>query len=279
MDKRYRLGLYEKAMPNSLSLPEKLALAKSCGFDFVEISIDETEEKLARLKFSDEQRGALKKAINDSGIGFASICLSAHRKYPLGGGEERNLEIMRDAIGLAQDLDISLIQLAGYDVYYTPSTEETRARFLCNLKRCTAMAAEGGITLAFETMETPFMDTVEKAMAYVREVESPWLKLYPDLGNLTNAARLYGVPVLDDLRLGNGHMAALHLKESAPGIYRDRPYGTGHVDFPAAVNAALHMGVNQFVGEFWHDGVTEPKEYVLSAKAFLDTQFEKAGAK
>lgn len=30
-------------------------------------------------------------------------------------------------------------------------------------------------TLGFETMETPFMDTVEKAMHYVKLVDSPYL--------------------------------------------------------------------------------------------------------
>ena len=47
--KPYSLGLYEKAMPNWLTLPEKLTLAADCGFDRMQISIDETEAKLARL--------------------------------------------------------------------------------------------------------------------------------------------------------------------------------------------------------------------------------------
>lgn len=46
------------------------------------------------------------------------------------------------------------------------------------------MAAEKGIVLGFETMETPFMDTVEKAMRYVNLVSSPYLGVYPDIGNL-----------------------------------------------------------------------------------------------
>lgn len=44
-----QIGLYEKALPNSLTLNEKLVLAKDIGFDFFEISIDESDEKLARL--------------------------------------------------------------------------------------------------------------------------------------------------------------------------------------------------------------------------------------
>ena len=54
--KPYSIGLYEKAMPESLSWKEKLLCAKECGYDFVEISIDETDKKLSRLEWSQEQR-------------------------------------------------------------------------------------------------------------------------------------------------------------------------------------------------------------------------------
>lgn len=47
----YLLGLYEKSMPGTLSIPEKLSEARQAGFDFLELSIDETDEKLARLEW------------------------------------------------------------------------------------------------------------------------------------------------------------------------------------------------------------------------------------
>ena len=43
--KAYTIGLYEKAMPKELSWKEKLMAAKEAGYDFVEISIDETDEE------------------------------------------------------------------------------------------------------------------------------------------------------------------------------------------------------------------------------------------
>ncbi|MCD8241818.1 MAG: L-ribulose-5-phosphate 4-epimerase, partial [Lachnospiraceae bacterium] len=54
--KAYAIGLYEKAMPKTMSWKEKLSCAKECGYDFVDISIDETDDKLARLESSPEQR-------------------------------------------------------------------------------------------------------------------------------------------------------------------------------------------------------------------------------
>ena len=98
------------------------------------------------------------------------------------------------------------------------------------------------------------MDTVEKAMAYINRIASPYLGVYPDLGNLTNAARQYGHDLYADLACGYGHIVAMHLKETAPGIYRDLNYGKGHVDFQEGIRAAQTLGVMRFVTEFWHDG-------------------------
>ncbi len=66
------------------------------------------------------------------------------------------------------------------------------------------MAASAGVVLGFETMETGFMNTVEKAMEYVKQVSSVYLNVYPDIGNITNAAFTYGTDVLEDLKLGSG---------------------------------------------------------------------------
>ncbi len=35
---------------------------------------------------------------------------------------------------------------------------------------------------------------------------TPYLGVYPDVGNLTNAAKTYGTSVLDDLETGRGHL-------------------------------------------------------------------------
>ena len=56
--KNYYLGLYEKSMPNTLTLEEKLRQAKAAGFDFMEISIDETDARLSRLDMTREERKA-----------------------------------------------------------------------------------------------------------------------------------------------------------------------------------------------------------------------------
>jgi L-ribulose-5-phosphate 3-epimerase len=273
--KRYSLGLYEKAMPQSLSWREKLQTAKKAGFDYLEISIDETEEKLQRLSWSKEIRRALVEQMEETDLPIRSLCLSGHRKYPLGSEQEairsRSMQIMEDAIELADDLGIRTIQLAGYDVYYEDTTPDTRSYFAKNLKIAANMAADKGILLGFETMETPFMDTVAKAMEYVELVHSPYLGVYPDIGNLTNAAKLYGNSVLGDLQQGSGHLVAMHLKETLPGKYREIPFGTGHVDFEMAIQKAISLGVYRFVTELWYVGQERWLEDIRDAADMMKT--------
>lgn len=233
--KAYSIGLYEKAMPGKLSWTEKMLAAKKAGYDFIEISIDETDEKLKRLDMSKEERMGLVSLMQTLEMPIRTMCLSGHRKYPLGSNDpeirQRSMEIMEKALQLADDLGVRIIQLAGYDVYYEQGNDETKKYFLNNLKKSSEMAAAKGILMGFETMETEFMNTVQKAMSYVKQVDSAYLNVYPDLGNITNAAVTYGKPVNNDLETGRGKLVAMHLKETVPGKFREIPFGTGHVDF------------------------------------------------
>ena len=278
--KHYAIGLYEKAMPPGLSWREKLCFAKEAGYDYVEISIDEKDDKLARLDWSREERLELVRTMSEVGLPIRSMCLSGHRKYPFGSADpavrERSMQIMEKAIQLADDLGIRIIQLAGYDVYYEESTPDSVRLFKENLAKATEMAAAKGVVLAFETMETEFMNTTAKSMEYVNLINSPWLGVYPDSGNLTNAAVSYGSDVLEDLETGRGHIFALHLKETVPGKFREIPFLTGHVDFGAVIAKAWDLGIRRFVTEMWDVGKAEWKEDILfanrSMSAILDRQ-------
>lgn len=280
---RYALGLYEKAMPGTMTIGEKLECAKECGYDYVELSVDETDEKLARLDWTKEERLALVTEMYRVGLPLRSMCLSGHRKYPFGAKDpevrKRGMEIMEKAIDLADDLGIRTIQLAGYDAYYEKDQwEGSRQAFLENLTKATEMAAAKGISMGFETMETPFMNTVWKSMFYVNHIDNPWLGVYPDCGNLTNAAVADGSSVTDDLYSGRGHVIAMHLKATKPGLFRDMVFDdpTSHVDFEADIAKAWSLGVRRYVTEMWYLGSEKWKDDIHTAnrtmRAILDQQ-------
>jgi len=277
----YSLALYEKAIPTGLSWQEMFMICKENGFDRLEISIDESDFRLARLDYSKEKIKAITSLASSLGTPIKTMCLSGHRKYPFGSHDaatrEKSLEIMYKAIDFCYWGGISIIQLAGYDVYYEEGDEETRTYFLENLKRAVNYASYRGIILAFETMETSFMDTVAKAMFYVNEVNNPYLGVYPDIGNLKNAAVLYGHDVVEDLTKGRGHIFAMHLKETKPGLYRDMTFGDveGHTEYERCIKEALSNGVNMFTGEFWYHEGEDYQEIISYSAKFLREKIEK----
>ncbi len=265
----YRLSVYEKAMPNFLTLKEKLFAAQKAGFDAVELSIDETNEKLERLSMSAEERKELV-TLRSSGIGFDTMCLSGHRKFPMGSSdkaiEKRSMEIMEKAIILAHDLGIRIIQLAGYDVYYDEkSSEETEKRFTENLNKSAEMAAAYGVVLGIETMENDFCNTVKKGMRFVEKINSPYLQMYPDVGNVRNATP----DVNADLLSGKGHIAAVHLKETKENVFRNLQFGEGRVNFAEVAVACKEAGVHLFNAEFWHKENSDFMNELLFANGFI----------
>ena len=96
-------------------------------------------------------------------------------------------------------------------------------------------------------------------------VDSAYLKIYPDAGNITNAAVENRHDVCEDLSLGKGKLIALHLKETKPGIFREVPFLTGHVQFEKIIHTAWELGVRRYVTELWDVGKDTWKEDICFA--------------
>lgn len=274
MSRPYSLGLYEKAMPSFLGWEEMLSTAKEIGYDYVELSIDQSEERLARLNFSEEEILELVTLSHRLGMPFGSMSVSALTKYSLGHPvelmSEHGLYIGKKAVLLAKKLGISVVMIPGYDVFDLPSTPESKVKFAYNLNRLVEFSAQHGVIIALETMENQFMNTVWKALSYVKTIQSPYLKIYPDTGNLCNAAQLEQHDMFEDLRHGKGYITSLHLKESLPQRFREIPFGEGHVPFERCIKTAWDMGVRRYVTELWDVGLPSWKEEIIRTYQYVN---------
>jgi len=271
-----KLGIYEKALPHGLDWRGRLDAAGRLGFDFVEMSVDETDERLARLQWSLPERKAFREAVADSGVGVPSMCLSGHRRFPLGSRDpavrQRADCIMRDAIRLSVDLGIRTIQLAGYDVYYEEGGEDTRAMFVDGLRHALDLAARENVMLAMEIMDHPLQSSIVKFLKLRAELRSPWFTVYPDLGNLS----AWGNDVAGELELGIEQIVALHLKDTLavtpdfPGKFKEVPFGEGCVDFAAAfrVLERLHYR-GPFLVEMWTGKSRYPYGEIVHSRDWL----------
>lgn len=275
-------GLYEKALPDSISLSKKFRQAKALGFEYMEISVDESDDRLNRLYLPEKEQLALGQELRAAGLGLQSLCLSAHRRFPFGsadvGKRRMALDIMEKAIVFSKSLGISVIQLAGYDVYYEPPREDSPRLFLEGLRAACRMASAHQVMLALETMDSPFLCSVRKYKEIKALLPSPWLALYPDIGNLSAWEEN---DVLHELSLGIDDTVAVHLKETrrpgqGPACFRGVPFGSGCVDFPAAF---AHMEALGYAGpytlEMWHREEDAQAE-IKKAVAFVSQCFQAA---
>ncbi len=270
------IGIYEKALPAGLGWPALLEAARAAGYDFVEMSIDESDARLRRTEWTAEEKRAFQRAVSAAGMPVRSLCLSGHRRFPFGSGDpairERARALMRGAIELAAEVEIRTIQLAGYDVYYEPSTPESVARFEEGLAWTAGLAARAQVMVALETMDTPFLNSITKWLSFAERIPAPWFQVYPDLGNLS--AWGHHVPV--ELAKAGGRIAAVHLKDTLavrsgfPGQFRDVPFGQGCVDFVAAFRALAALDYRGcFLVEMWTDRAPDPVGAAARARRWI----------
>jgi L-ribulose-5-phosphate 3-epimerase len=264
----FALGIYEKALPLNVSLQKKLSIAADLRFDFMEMSIDPSEEKLNRLDWSQTKRRAIKLYMNEANLSIRSICLSANRFFPLGSRiferRKKGLTIIRKAIELASDIGVRIVQVAGYDTYNEPSNRDSNQRYIYGLYQATMWASEHSVLLGIENQETSFVNSPTIAIEIIREINSPYLQLYMDVGNLVVAK----LDIESEIKAAEGHLLGVHIKDAKPDTPRRVPFGDGDVPFDLVFQLLRDI---RFQGlatiEMWNDDKPNSKEVCAEARA------------
>ncbi len=264
------MGIYEKALPAFGSWTEALETVARTGYDFLEFSIDESDERIARLSWSAAEVGALRRAIADTGVPVRHLCLSGHRRFPFASSEpatrDKAWEMMRRGLDLSVELGVRVIQTQGHDVYYEESTPDTRARYRDGLARAAEMAREASVMLALENADLPMMGSLDQAREWIEACGNPWLQMYPDLGNTMG----HGHDLLAELPRNLQHIVAVHVKDARPGEFRRVPFGEGIVPFREAfevLSGADYRG--PFVVEMWNENNEDPEAVIRDARSWI----------
>ena len=281
------MGIYEKALPKKESWSTKIDIAKQAGYDFIEISVDESDERLARLDWNNEEIKNMKNLLIDKGFRIPSMTFSGQKRFPMGSIDtatrEKSMDLMKKAIEISDKLGIRIIQVTGYDVYYEERSDKTRELFIQNLKKASEWASKACITLAIENIENTFLNSVKKCMEIAKEVDSPWLKLYPDLGNLTAWTH---DEVYNELEKGikSQQIIAVHLKEAKKvtdtfgGIFRELEFGTGNVNFVKTFETLKKAEFKgPFLVEMWNESSETPLEDIKKVRDWMISRMKEGG--
>jgi len=265
------IGIYEKALPADMSMEQKLLCAKEAGYCFMELSIDESDERIARLKWDRQKRYGLREISEKTGLPFITMCISGNRRYPIGSPDvavrQKGLEMILDSICFASDIGIRILQIAAYDVHLgQESTIQSRQAFGDGIEKCVRHASSLGVMLALENVDCRFGESLENLMFYVEKINSPWLRLYPDFGNLSAMGQDYKM----QLEQFAGYIAAIHVKDTKSGVVRNTPFGEGTVDFVAAFKILRKAGFyGPFLLEMWAGKSIDNFEVIKNARSWV----------
>ena len=281
------MGIYEKALPKKEPWSTKIDIAKEAGYDFIEISVDESDERLARLDWNNDEIKNMKNLLIDKDFRIPSMTFSGQKRFPMGSIDastrEKSMDLMKKAVEVSDKLGIRVIQVTGYDVYYEERSDKTRELFIQNLKKATEWASKACITLAIENMENTFLNSATKYMEIAEEVDSPWLKLYPDLGNLTAWTH---DEVYSELEKGikSQQIIAVHLKEAKKvtdtfgGIFRELEFGTGDVNFVKTFETLKKAEFKgPFLVEMWNESSLTPLEDIKKVREWMLLRMKEGG--
>lgn len=272
------LGIYEKALRWRGSFDDLFAQVNEGGFSFVDLAVDESSEREARLAWSQAERFAVRESARRNGVQIGGLCLSVHRRIAPGSNDSamraRAVEVLFDGIDLCADLGISVLQLAGYFAYYEDAPDDARDGYVDCLRKGAEYAARKGVALGIENVDGSDIKSITAALTVVDEIDSPWLQLYPDIGNLAEQ----GLDVVAELARGQGHMLAIHVKDVRGGEPRRVPMGQGIVPWEVAfAELARQHWSGRMMVEMWNDDAPDSVATSAAARTFIQTGLVGAG--
>lgn len=243
-------GIYEKALISD-DLKESLNYAKSVGYNFWEIAID--NDRKERLDWNKEKRNQLIKTCQETEMPIYNMVLSLHRDYPLGSNDEkvRNqaLNYLIQAVDLASSLGIRTIQIAGYYTSGSDTDDGSITYYTEILKEGASYASSKGIMLGIENMDYDLTEA-RTIIEVVKEINNPFLGVFLDVGNFAANE----LDPIKELQKGLPYLVGLHLKETDIGVYRRVKFGKGIVNFHEIFNFLTESNYKGYFGvEMWND--------------------------
>ncbi|MFT9393560.1 L-ribulose-5-phosphate 3-epimerase [Bifidobacterium sp.] len=261
------LGIYEKALVHMDDWGRMLRQVRQAGFAFMDLSVDESPERMSRLDWDARQRREFANAATDEGVQIGGMCLSCHRKVGPGSADASTraqaVDIFHKAIDLCFDTHIPVIQVAGYYAYYEQPDSGQRERYVQSLANAAQYAAQAGVMLGIENVDGNDVTSITKGLSICDEIHSAWLTMYPDIGNLAEQR----LNTVQELRAASGRMLAIHVKDVLPGRPRRIPMGTGTADFPAAFEELARQNWSgRMMLEMWNDDSPDSIQVCASSR-------------
>jgi len=161
---------------------DKFKLAKEVGFEGIEVNgpVGNREE--------------IKKASEETGLPIHGVVCNTHWAKPLSVGDQAQRDMGRAGLeGALRDAHFygaeSVLLVPGV-VRGKISYEQCWERSIAEIRKVLPLAEELQIIIALENVWNDFLNDPNENARYLKELDSPWVKIYFDVGNAVR----YGPP-------------------------------------------------------------------------------------
>jgi len=208
------------------------------------------------LDLADQQVGAIKPALDASGIRVAAIG-SPIGKVPVDVPLEEEIARLDRAIALAKIFDTPLIRIFSY---YPPASHPDaqpagyRDAMLANFRALIARAGEAGVTLLHENDSGLYGDTIARTVDVLQAIPDPHLAALLDPANYLLSGE---TPYPDGYEAVQSRLGYIHVKDARDGVVV--AVGKGDGRFPELLRRMQADG---------YDGVFSLEPHLKSAGQF-----------
>jgi len=226
-------GVLVDMLPKQLSYADRFKLAREVGFEALQVNTTPDPKE------ADE----IKEAAASAGIRIDSIMNMDHWKYPLSSADpavvEKSLEGMRTSLNNAKLWGAKYVLLVPGVVNAQTSYRDAWNRSQVQIKKLIPLAEQLQVVIALEEVWNKFLLSPIEFAIYVDQFQSPWIKVWFDVGNVV----LYGYPQ-DWIRTLGPRIVDMHVKDfkRLEDGYRWVNLGDGDVDWPEVRKALAEIG-------------------------------------
>ncbi len=228
-------------LPKDLSYAARFALARESGFEGIEM------QTIARP----EEAAEIREAAMTAGLRVHSVMNMDHWRLPLSSADPdvvtRSVQGMETSLRNAAlwGADTVLLVPAVVDAT-TPYKQAYERSQRVIRERLLPMARDLKVIIAVEEVWNKFLLSPLEFARYVDEFDSPWLKVYFDVGNVV----LFAFPQ-DWIRTLGPRIVKIHLKDfnldRPNGRFTWKAIGEGDIDWPEVRRALDDIGYRGFV--------------------------------
>ena len=193
-------------LPRDISVMERFQMAAKAGFKGVEPNTLKTPEEVEEYRAAAEA----------TGLKIISIMNSDHWRYSLTDNDpevvQQSVAGIKTSLQNAKDLGADTVLLVPGIVTAQVRYAQVYERSQKEIRELLPMAEELGVVIGIENVGNRFLLSPLEFAQYVDDFDSPYVKAYFDVGNVTS----YGFPQ-DWIRTLGDRLVKVHVKKFEPG--------------------------------------------------------------